>query len=411
MRNTEPKLNKGKKPQFIPKGSSLEKEWAKNIWYIGYSFNGKQYRIKQDINRITDYKEKRFYADVLIQSLKDSIDNGFNPEDPEAFINSKIRTDLMIGEAVDIYLADLQKHTRSKTHQSYQSKLRYFVEENVSKQLNEIDSNELKRFIRNRINKVQNIKIHREGKTFELDRKIAWTNNTVRSARGIFRAFFNWCISEGYYKQANPMSKVPLKEIHSENQSNQRNVPFSAEDNSKIMKYLDENDQPIAFFCRFLYHTCLRPGELIRLKIKDLDFKRRKIIVPLNVSKNTKRITEEEIYMTDELLNMLIKHGFQNADSDNYVVTDCAQFYGQKTFGRDTPYKRFKKAIKRIGIDNKGYVLYSFKHFANISRFRQGWKIEQLMVANRHANLAMTLEYLKDINNDTSIAHLTTPEI
>lgn len=86
----KPTLVKGKKPSNIPKGSSLEKEMVKNYWYVNYTFNGKQYRIKEGINRIHDYKEREIKAEELLNKIIDDLKNGFNPEKSNEYFNKKV---------------------------------------------------------------------------------------------------------------------------------------------------------------------------------------------------------------------------------------------------------------------------------------------------------------------------------
>ena len=71
----------------------------------------------------------------------------------------------------------------------------------------------------------------------------------------------------------------------------------------------------------------------------------------------------------------------------------------------------FKKALKILNLDNKGYTLYSFKHFSNLQRFHAGWTIAEIMKANRHSSITMTETYLKNINKVTDISKKDVPKI
>ena len=124
---TTPKLVKGKVPEFIPKGSTLEKEMAKNTWYINYSFNGKQIRIKEDLNRIKDPKAKAYQADVKLKSIIRELETGFNPEKPEEFFEELRKQSITIADAVNKYMFD-STHLRPKSVGSYRSNLFYLVE-------------------------------------------------------------------------------------------------------------------------------------------------------------------------------------------------------------------------------------------------------------------------------------------
>ncbi len=411
LKFTEPKLSMGKKPQFIPKGSTLEKELAKNVWYIGYTYNGKRYRIKQNLNRISDYKEKFNRARVMIEALKMRFNQGYNPEQEGVYIKNTLRTELTINEVVAKYLAHLNKYARPKTIQSYHSKLRYFVEEFDQKTIKSFTHADIQDFIQDRINGNIPKRIFRDNTTIQLSENLRWTRNTVRSAKGIFRAFFSWCILNRYYEGVNPIGLIDSNTIISDNEPPLRNKAFSESDNTRIMEYLDKFDPAIAFFCRILYCTCLRPGELVKLKIKDFNLDTRFITIPLSISKNRKSKRPERIYISDELFKLLSKQKVENFSPDLFICTDSLQIFGSVPFGRDTPYKRFKKALAKLNLTHKGYVLYSFKHFANIIRLKENWTLTQIMIGNRHSSIAMTEHYLKDLKDESSLSNLTIPMI
>ncbi|HEY4194525.1 MAG TPA: hypothetical protein VGM63_03260, partial [Mucilaginibacter sp.] len=83
---TTPVIKKGNEATFIPKGSSKLAETAKNVWYVEYYYNGKQVRVKGGLNyHNNDHLKKQYEADVLLQSIKNDLANGFNPTNPMAF--------------------------------------------------------------------------------------------------------------------------------------------------------------------------------------------------------------------------------------------------------------------------------------------------------------------------------------
>lgn len=408
---TFPRLVKGKKPIKIPKGSNLEKEWVKTIWYVNYTFNGKQYRIKGDINRIKDYREKSHQAEVLLQSIKDDLKNGYNPSNPEAFVAQMVNEDISLEDLVKIYLEDLKIHTRPKTVGSYKSKLHYLIEAFPKKLVKSFTSTDIEKYLYGKISSVKPAKLFLNGKSFELKKSMPWTANTVRSAKGIFHAFFQWCIEKKYYKGKNPVGGVGIKRIRSEVASKPRHTPFATEDISKVMSYLDEHDKPIAFFARFIYYSCLRPGEICKLKLKDIDLTRKRITVPLNVTKNTKKSTPDIIDIESSLFNEIEKLKVEKYPYDCFLTSKSDTIIGPVSMGSNTPYKRFIKALGVLGLLGKGYTLYSFKHYSNIIRVQNGWNLAEIMKVNRHSTVTNTEKYLKDLSRYTDISKKEVPSI
>jgi hypothetical protein len=408
---TEPRLVKGKEPKNIPKGSTKEKEWAKKPWYINYSFNGKQYRVKGDLNRIKDYKEKAYQGEVLLQSIKNDLKNGFDPTNPEAFLVKYTQETITLSDAVGKYLEDIKLYNRPKTVQSYHSKLRYLIEEYPNKQVQSFSINDIETYIRKKIHNTEPAKIFMNNKSVQLEKAIPWTHNTVRTAKGVFRAFFQWCINNNYYKGKNPSAKLESKKIRSEVEAKPRHVPFTKEDVSKVMGYLDQHDKLTAFFCRFINSTCLRPGEVSKLKIKDIDFLNQQIVVPLSVTKNTKKATIDRINIEPNLFREFTRLEFEKYPKDYFLTSNSETIVGTSSIGSNSAYKRFVKALKALELDGKGYTLYSFKHYTNIQRLNSGWSISEIMKANRHSSVSMTDKYLRQINRDTDISKKEVPAI
>lgn len=410
-KHTTPRLVKGPKPTNIPKGSNIEKEWAKNVWYVNYSFNGKQQRIKGNLNRIKDYKEKAYQAEVLIQSIKDDLYNGFNPEHPELFIEQLTKETINLSEAVNNFIADCKRHTRKKSVQSYQSKLRYLVETYQNKQLKDITAKDVERYIHSKIHNTTPARLYVNGKSVNRNKVIQWTPATVKAAKRIFTTFFNWCIREGYIKE-NPVSNIDNKKIRSEVEASDRHVPFSLEDATSIMQYLDENDKFTAFFCRFIYSTCLRPGEIRQLKVKDIDLQKSQIRVPLSAMKNTKKENKDLLDIEPNFLVELNKINLHAYPKEYYITSkDINLIVGKENIGVNYAYNRFRAALTKLNLHEKGYDLYSFKHFGNIQRLNNGWTIAEIMKANRHSSFSMTEIYLKKITQQTDISKKEIPKI
>ena len=408
---TEPRLVKGKKPIKIPKGSTLEKEWAKNSWYVNYSFNGKQYRIKGNINRIKDHKEKAHQAEVLLQSIKSDLKNGYNPENPNAFYAQAAQENIILPDAVKIYIDQMKTYSRDKTVSCYDSKLLHLIDAFPKKQVNSFTSKDIEKYIYDKIHSKKPGIIFIKGKSYKLKKAKPWTANTVRTAKGYFHTFFEWCKTNNYLKGDNPVSKVEAKRIRSEVATKDSNVPFTKEDIDSIMTYLDKHDRLTAFFCRFINSTCLRPGEISKLRIKDVDLVKKQISIPLDITKNTKKNTIEKIEIEDNFLAILNKLNLSEYPKDFFLISNSETIVGEKSISGNKAYKRLKKVLKILGLDEKGYTLYSFKHFSNIQRYLNGWSLVEIMKSNRHSSITMTEKYLRGIISFADTSKKTVPPI
>ena len=305
----------------------------------------------------------------------------------------------------------MKTYARPKTIGSYGSKLRYFNDSFKSKPVKSFNSADIEKYIHGKIHSVKPARLFQNNKSIELGDAKPWTPNTVRSAKGVFRAFFQWCIKNNFYARDNPVSKVEMKKIRSEVEVKPRHIPFNKIDIDVLMRYLDDHDKPIAFFARFIYFTCLLPAEISQLQVKNIDFQKHHIIVPLSVTKNTKKTSVDRIDIDKNLQSELKKLKVQDYPKDFYLTTDSDTIIGPKPIGANVAYKRFVKALIAVNLSGKGYTLYSFKHFSNIQRFHNGWSLAEIMKANRHRSIAMTENYLKHINRDTDISDKEVPSI
>lgn len=411
-RYTTPKLVKGPEPLNIPKGSTKEKKWAENDWYITYQFDGKQERVKGGLNRIKDHKEKAYQAEVLLQSIKDDLANGYNPHNPEAFLEQLTKQTITLTDAVSNYLSDLAQHTRRNTVDSYTSKLRHLVGAYPDKLLKDITTKDIETYIRGKINNSQPDRMFINGKWITEQSTTKWTQGTVKAAKGVFRAFFYWCIREQYITE-NPIKNIEQRKIRSTVRAKDTNIPYTDQDLTTLMQYLDANDLYTAFFCRFIYSTCLRPREICQLQIKDIDSERKQITIHLDVMKTTSKTKADIIDVEPNLFALLQKLNLSQYPSDHYIFSkDEKNIVGAEPIDPERPYKRLvERTFPKLNLSGKGYTLYSFKHTSNIRRFNAGWTLAEIMKANRHADLQSTLEYLKNITRTTDISEKEIPSI
>lgn len=375
---TLPRLYKGKKVTHVPKGSTKLKEEAKEIWYVNYTYEGKQYRIKGDINRIKDYKQKEVEANVLLESIKQDLADGFNPKKPQEWVAQILKDTITLDEAILKFKAYHTLHrSRKKTIQTYLSKLLALSSFYPNILLSEIDTKKLQKFIQSKISDE------------------TYSQNSVKSAKRIFCAFFNVCIVLDLIK-TNPIGAFD-KRIKSNKITKEKHVPFSDEDLQRILAYLDDNDPYVAFFSRMIYYTCIRPAEIRGLRVGDINVEKRSIKIPMDIKKVTKGNNNDVIEINESFIPFLRNLELQYYPSHYYLTGSLSTIVGEKKIGENTPYNRFVLALKKLNLDKKGYDLYSFKHTSNIKKYKSGWTLAEIMKANRHTSITTTEIYLRKL--------------
>lgn len=389
---TTPKLYTGKAITSVPKGSTKFKELAKNIWYVNYTYEGKQIRVKGDLNRIKDASEKEFHAQALLESIKQDLANGYNPLDETQWIADRIKETCSLSRAIILFKEYHARHqSRSKTIGTYMSKLNALSEFYPNILLSEITTRKLQQFIQ-----------------FKIDDS-TYSQGSVKSAKRIFSAFFNVCIKEELIKE-NPMTGFDTK-IKSLKQVDEKHIPFSDEDLKIIFEYLDTNDKYCAFFCRMIYYTCLRPNEIRGLKLENIDLSKNIITILPNVKKVTTNNEKEIIEINESFKPFLEKLNLSQYPVNYYLTGDSKNIIGEKRVGENTPYNKLISALKKLELNDKGYDLYSFKHTSNIKKYMSGWTIAEIMKANRHTSISTTEIYLKNLSQFLDIQTKAIPVI
>ena len=413
MDYTTPRIYKGKQPKSLPKGTKLENVLAKNAWCITYTFNGKQRRVKDGLNRIKDPKEKLLQFELLRKSIENDLKAGFDPDKPQVYYQKLLKNEISLNKAIEQYLTEKSLYTRKKSGQSYASKLRHLSKEFPGKKLSELTAKEIEHYIKRKINNIDNDLMFINGKWVTINKITKWSPKTTKNARRVFTGFFNWCMQkEQSFVSENPVKEIAPLNIRSENEPKDTNIPYSDQDLKIVMDYLDENDPYVAFFCRLIYYTLLRPGEICKLRLEHLNKESKQIKIPLNVMKVTRSTDPDIIKISPELVELLEEKDIMDLPKSFYLIsTDEKRISGEIPVLNGTIYKRLIKYLKKLNMGDKGYTLYGFKHTSNINRFRNDWGLDELMAANRHTNIKTTLEYLKKITKHVNISDKAIPKL
>jgi integrase len=389
---TTPKLYTGKAITSVPKGSSKLKELAKNIWYVNYTYEGKQIRVKGDLNRIKDASEKEFQAQVLLESIKQDLANGYNPNDETQWVADRIKETFSLSKAIILFKDYHVKHqSRTKTVGTYLSKLNALSAFCPNILLQDITTKIIQNFIQSKID------------------DSTYAQGSVKSAKRTFNTFFNVCIQLEILK-TNPMVGFD-KKIKSYKETDDKHIPYTDKDLKTILDYLDSNDKYGAFFCRMIYYTCLRPAEIRGLKVENIDLTTNTITILPTVKKVTTNDKKEYIEINESFKPFLAQLNLNQYPKHFYLTGSSTNIVGEKKVGENTPYNKLASVLEKLELNNKGYDLYSFKHTSNVKKYLNGWTLSEIMKANRHTSISTTEIYLKKLGQFVDIKTKAIPVI
>lgn len=164
----------------------------------------------------------------------------------------------------------------------------------------------------------------------------------------------------------NIIDKNFIKEIPNEKVKEKTDRTFTKKELTEIVKWLKENDPYLLLYIKFVAYNHLRPVEVNRLRVKDINLEEGLVYFKAkNKPLKTKRIPS--IYINE--LKKLKLHRY-NKEFYLFTPNNKPSFWDtDDNTRRDYFSKRFKKVkdIFRLGVE---YGLYSFRHSFITNLFR-----------------------------------------
>ncbi|OYD44883.1 hypothetical protein CHU00_14815 [Sphingobacterium cellulitidis] len=434
-------MSKNKSVSITQGKGNSKKELLKNPWYVEYWDSNKRIRISNGLNRIKDYDSrlksfidlKQFVREQIevggVESVKGAIKE-FNlikkdntPKTPQEerlvinYVNGVIQTNSILVDktphkdfnenlivksyrmefssnrlnpnSINNIVKDFieyhkNKGSRKKTIQSYTSKLDKLTKEFNNKLLKDITPIQIENYLNKEFNNNQ------------------WSTKTFNNARLIVYGLFEFAFKQRLIKE-NIVKFVSTKSVG----KSTRNKVFSQEEFALIFKEVDKQPM-LSMHVQMLFYTCIRPIEMMRLKVKDINWNKREIFVSGSISKNKK---DGYVAIANDGFFNLLKEYYFNAPSNAFLFCNDTVLWGFESYSTNVAYKRFIKILEGLGMDNKGFTLYSVKHYSNVIKFKSGWSLGEIMKMNRHSSIEQTEIYLRDLTDHIEIGSNSIPSI
>ena len=344
----------------------------------------KKIRLNRLVSRYKSIKEARNHANKMVIAINAKLSSGWNP----FFLSEDARLYVSIDGVCAAFLKEKEKEARSDTLRSYSSFISIF-----SKWVNNHAFAEYLSVVNKSI-------VVRFMDYVYTERNVSATtyNNYIKMGR----AFFNWAKEKCYTKE-NPFDFVKVKP-----KSQKKRIIISENYRDKIAKYLlsslDEKNYLIAL--KLIYSTLLRPSEIRKIKIENIDFLNKTIVIPADISKNKK---QRIVTLTDDIISNLkslnlcdFPKGYymlgQNLEPNNKMLSD--------TFMR----KHWDKLRKKLNLP-KDMQQYSLRDTGIFDMLKSG--IDPLSVKQHadHHSLEMTTIYSNHVDpNLASIIREKSPK-
>jgi integrase len=397
-----------KKNYSTPKIYSANGNLSKR-WYVYFSYrdpdSGKLKRQTPIYSNANKFKTKEDRLSVLVtyrKALQKLLKKGYSPysDNNELFAKSEENNSQMVSpnqtvtktevksaeesvmtykEAFAFGLKQKEKVVSSSTLKSYENRLKKLIKWLEKKHPNivgidEITKKEISQFLREM-----------------LENSSPRSRNNYRTDLSSIMQVLNDndIIMVNFIKQIKVLKAV-----------SKRNKTYTPEKEEEIFKYLEKEDKNLLLFIKFISYNLLRPIEVCRLKIGDIDLKNKQIrFKAKNSPLKTKIIPDLLIKELPDLSNL---------NKDHFLFTPDGiggKWDTELRNKRDYYSKRFKRVIKdhfNLGAD---YTLYSFRHTYITKLYRYLVKESspfeaksKLMLITGHTSMSALEKYLRDID-------------
>ncbi len=387
----------------------------KKDWYVYYSFRNpstqklqRQPNIKAGANKYKTFQERMQYLKKVQQNLVLLLQKGYNPYKNNDFIFedcllpkpiqkeiAKTKQDeikvfpstevmpvqkgMTIRESFALALTLKEKVLSKTSFPSFKSNVirfeKWLLDQNIEAGTSILQINR---------------KVVTDYLNFVLTKTSPRTRNNTRiDLSSLFQVLEdNDIISENFIRKINVLKAVP-----------ERNKTYTTTLQEQIYDYMEQNDPILLLFVKFISYNFLRPIEVCRLRIEDIDIKDRKLYVR---AKNA----PVKIKIIPEILVRELPD-FKAINSKEFLFTPNGiggEWMTSETDKRDYFSKRFKKVKDHFGLGTD-YGLYSFRHTFITRLYNEFAKSmtpfeakSKLMLITGHATMDALEKYLRDID-------------
>ncbi len=377
----------------IPKKDG--KPTLNGTWYVYYRYRNPdtgaldKFELKQGINRLKTIAERKKAGNNLKKAVNRLLQEGFNPfEKHKEVEREKDIKKLSVLEALDLAYAEKEKVWSESTNNVNKvmfSKFSQWIEKkNLNINIKLLEKKHVSLFLK-QLN----------------DKKGNGLSNTSRNN---YKRFISSLVTQLVIDDVlkyNFVKDIPLLKSKAE-----KNTPFTKEQLVAIKEWCLINDPYLYEFIKFVMYGFLRPIEVSRIKLIDIDLPNSTIKV------RTKTEEQATILIIEPLKDYIKSLNIEQYPLDSHLFSKKGKPATWKTSNEkskaDFFTRKFKKLKKEIGEKIKlteNHTIYSVRHSAVLDLYtsfkNQGLTDLQakhkLMTITRHKSLSGLENYLRGI--------------
>ncbi|MDB0600349.1 site-specific integrase [Tenacibaculum maritimum] len=353
-------------------------------WYVYYGYLNSEGKMERqpavyfNVNREhPDFDSRLEHIKKIRNSIEKALKNGFSP------IESELTVELYTVEsALDFALSLKKSSVKETSYRDYENRIsqfkKYLTKKGLSRTtIGDIDKGVVNGFLNNILQK-----------SSPRNR-----NNTRTVLSAIFTVLEdNDLIPRNFIKNIKNIKANP-----------ERNKTYTLEKVNDIYEFLEDNDTNLLLFIKFVSYNFLRPIEVCRLQIKDIDLKNKM----LQVRAKNKPVKIKII--PDILITELLKLDLTNLDAFLFTPYGVGDWDAKEENRRGYFTSKYSKVKKKLDL-TKDYTIYSFRHTFITKLYRelrakygQSETYDKLMLITGHSTLKALTQYLRDIDAELPV--------
>lgn len=352
------------------------KLYTGRCWYIGfYAFDPSQRAMRRKrikINSVGTSTQKKRFAAQVCHKLAEKLENGWNPwieaESSNAYKSFK--------EVLNLYRMFINRQLeegvlRLSTIQGYQSSSRILEEWN-EKQPNPItyiyqfDHQLCVRF---------------------LDYVYMGRGNSpvTRNNHLAFLRSFSTFLVQRMFVKVKPTDGI--QNFSKSNLKKERTV-ISAADMKRLHEWLMAKNKSFLLVCYFLYYMLIRPREIAKLKLRDINVAKQTVFIDASISKNKKSGC---VTINQSVLELMLDLGYFNAPADYYIFSENFMPGAKPISERHYRYYWVTYVVPALNFPPT-YKFYSLKD-SGITEMLRSMDTLSVKEQARHSSLTITDAY------------------
>ena len=329
----------------------------------------KVFRLNALKNRCRTLMEFKVAANKVLCDINIKLASGWNPFTDGSKNTKQLQT---LSYGLDAYLTDKGRDLREASMVSYTSVAKILKDWLVEKGIGEIACIKF------------NVSIARQFME-DLRNRPKFNNNTYNTYLKKYRAAFNW-LKEHEFVNDNPFDQIKTLQ----KQEKMRGlIPPEARD--KVINYVRTSKHPnYEIVMHLVFTSLIRPSEIERLQVRDVDLINKCIHIPANKAKTHK---DRDAALSDTCIAMLIPLLSKPGILPTWYLINSNYECGPDPCYHGMFKKHWMKIRKECGLPDE-MQLYSLKDSGITEMLEAGVSINQVKEAAGHADISTTNKYI-----------------